>query len=353
MAQVSLNKLLLSKLLTGVLPIASLLVSVLVSPNSLAEAPLCQSTKVNDSQGASRVDLKIGSRRIAILGWTHLSASQAEEDMIAKLLLAAGNAAKRNECDSAAANLKELWTKQSDHVSPSLNLLGELKKVSTEFNPDVLGVEYSPEIWGTRHKNVQTQAEIVEFIADRCPSEAKGIAANIAIMFPGPEFLFEKSRGSTLRIEAIEDEGVRSQVLGISRQIAQLASLRTDDVKSEVRPLLESFMKRFSVGGPVNQTQIDEILKKQGSNETGVLVEKYLTLFKQMIDQNPPRNKRMADKILAGSGNYVIPIGNSHVSDLAKQLYERCQQGEGINALYYGPSNVSTGSDQAVFSAIR
>lgn len=93
------------------LTIASILstaVTFNLSPAVANSSPLCEIKQISRSIESPRIDLKVGDRKIVILGWQHLSPSSVEENQIAQYLNSAGAAAKRKDCSSAARNLQEL-----------------------------------------------------------------------------------------------------------------------------------------------------------------------------------------------------------------------------------------------------
>ncbi|MGZ3771273.1 MAG: hypothetical protein ACXVCP_09585 [Bdellovibrio sp.] len=310
--------------------------------NKANASPTCDIKKVSSSDGASRVDLRIGERKVSILGWTHLSPQKVEENKIAQLLSAAVEAARQKECSSAAEKLNELWLFQETHFGPSNQLLVNLKKVDAQIDPNVIAVEYSNEVWKMRNAVIESQAKALALIKKNCFAETKNVAANISILFPGPEYLYINSHKGNIQVQPAEDEGSRKLAVNLVKKLGALPDLAIHELNKQAANLTKIAMQKMKIGKALTTDEIKNVVAAQGQNNLGNRLSEQLNILNQITMINPIRNSKMADLILQGQGNYVFPIGNAHVLDLANQLYQRCLSGEGINNLHstYGSTIV-------------
>lgn len=293
---------------------------------SQAEELSCRIDRVADSLGESRVDLVLGDRRVSILGWAHLSPYNKDKVENAKLLVLAVEAADHNDCNKARRRLTRLYLDQFSHFKASLNLTKRLKNVDQQINPDVIGVEYSPKNWRERIRTSHLENKMVRFIAEKCPSETKGLITNISNIFPGPEYKYFMSTRSDISVQPIEDEAVSSKLVPIIEEMNSLPDIEIDSLDARFVPLIRNALINIKTGKPIPESQIEKIAMVMGNQEEGEIVVKELKLLNQVIKLNGPRNEKMAEKILRGTGNYVVTIGDSHVDDLANRLLLGCKK---------------------------
>lgn len=329
MRQALLYPTLLSKLLT--------VVGLLLFPLLTAAVPVCEKQQIRSSKDRSQIDLRIGDRKISILGWTHLDPSPSEEKETAALIQGAVNSATKSDCSSARQNLQKLWLNQYKYFQSSAQLLEDLKTMDSRIQPKVLAVEYSPELWPFRMQQVQRQVVAINTIATQCPQQTQDLIHNIALLYPGPEYQYMVSRNFSIAVEPIENEKVRATTVALIQEIRR-NPLDSSALNAKANKLTEAISDRLRIGAPVTEEKIQEAVQAQGNNEIGRQLDKELHLLQKILANNPLRNQKMADKILAGYGNYVLPIGNTHVRDLAQQIYDRCLKGKGLNPIpTYGP----------------
>jgi hypothetical protein len=327
----------MSMILTGVSLLAFALNLGLFGPSLAhagiavdAEKPSCKLTEVNWSNTSSRYDLEVGGRKIAVLGWSHLSPSPIDMKDNAQLLEAAHSAASSGDCNESESRLKDLLRRNTTHLSNSVELAERLKEVQAKFQPQVLGVEYSPEGWIQRGRNHEVEAYIGEFIREKCPQISEPLMRKIALVFPGPEHQFLRSNQSTLVAHPLEDEKLSAEASSQAQEVTLLPPLAPEQLKPRAQTLYNKLMHRFALGELLPQSEIDAVIMAQGENEISAILAKYLLRFKRLMELNSLRNDAMADQVLKSQGNYAIPIGNTHARDLAHQILGKCEKGEFI-----------------------
>lgn len=302
--------------------------SVLIFSAGAEAAAACQMKKSKRFGGHPRIDLQVGDRKITILGWAHISPSEKHNKKVVSYLQSAFDAAKKKDCATAAENLTSLWLSEQTAFSEAKELLRDLRSVDREIGPTAMAVEYSPEMWAPRSKAVNSNANVIEYVVQQCPEETQNMAENVAVIYPGPEFIYELSRAGTLNVVPVEDESVRAGTLKFIDELFRLPELSLLMLNPKSRELTGALLSTIKDGMPFDDKDADAAIQAQGDNATGKLLAQTLKLYQSIIANNPRRNSKMADKILAGDGNYVYPVGASHVDDLGKQIYDRCLAGE-------------------------
>lgn len=296
-----------------------------------ADSTRCERTQISQTPEAQRVDIKIGDRTISLLGWQHQDVSLEEDDANFKLWNAARSAAEGGSCAIAVRNLKTLIDGKPAKIRSGFELLTELIKIRTQRQVNVLAVEHSPQSWNQRLQHLVSEAEALESIKAKCSTEAETltVTSQAATLYPGPEYLFMRAFARDVSVAPVEDESYRSEASPLARTLAITPEF-FKDLTLAAKQAINEINKRVHDGATaIEDAEIGDVVAKQGQDEVAAKLREHLKSYQQLISISPKRNTKMADSILAGRGNYVFPVGYSHVPDLAAKLYSRCLKGEG------------------------
>ncbi|MGZ3722250.1 MAG: hypothetical protein ACXVA9_04930 [Bdellovibrionales bacterium] len=310
------------------------MILTMVFPFALASGPMasadskvedsCRVQKIDETSESSLTYLKIGERKIAIIGWSHPSPLPRFDQYTSSHFSSAVEAAKKNKCAVAKEELQELLLARSENLTNSRGLTSRFETVQKEFAIDVIALEHSPASWSQTKEALDSYSENLLFTGKKCPAEISPIVSNLSAIYPGPEYKFMQANPN-IKLQPVEDERIRDQASSLVHELSDLPELSFADMTEKARILYRPLLEKFDKAVIVTDEERAQVLAAQGKGEVAVILGNYIDIFNRISGLTIWRDSRIADNILEGSGNYVMAIGNSHADDLVRQLKGKCQ----------------------------
>jgi hypothetical protein len=285
----------------------------------------CEPVHSERSENGSRFDFHFSGRHITILGWLHTDSNLQNRARMARQLDRARRAAASGDCEAARKNLVELTTDQLTSYKSAVELMRQLRIVHRAYDVQSLGTEFSPETGLKRRHAAEDEARRLLDIMDLCPAQTGDVVKKVALLFPGPEYLFQKTAVPAVEARPLENEGVRRRALQLSREISQLPRLDTEALPTErLRSRFLRVLEKVQDGIFISRGEIDEILNDRLLGKLKILTSEYLNRYEKLSALNPIRNQYMVENIFAHSENYAVVVGISHAKDLQEMVREMC-----------------------------
>ena len=330
MIKTATRMLLVSNFLTLVLPIAAY---------ASATTTACALKKVSGTDLNSNWRVRFGNRAIAVLGRQHLGPLGDVEKQMSEQVLTAAKSAKSKDCAGSANALKALLQNRSALLDSAIKLSADIQSTTAEFQPQSMGFEFTPAMWADRIRVSTTQLSMLKYLVAQCPDNGT-LIANVAKVFPGPEYEYEITHREMTKAEPLEDPALRAKVDQTLAKFKSMSSSTILELNPTAGRLAADLMSRIKKGELISNSELSEIVKAQGAGTKADAAKSYIETYREILAFNPERNSKMADRVLADTGNYLIVIGNAHAADLANRLYERCLKSESQVTVTGGPSAV-------------
>jgi hypothetical protein len=197
--------------------------------------------------------------------------------------------------------------------------------VEDEFHIDAIGLELTPQEQVQYLVKNAYKADGFNSILKRCPLNTRSMANPLRFVMPGPVYLFESQSTKKPRLEFLEDPAIKARAIAVFQEMNALMPLQSSTLPEAAQDKLAEFNDKIASGSSLADEDVNAFIKEFGDSPAGAKVGKYLKGLKRLLELSPLRNDAIAKNVLAGTGNYAITIGRSHVADLAQKILQRCQ----------------------------
>ena len=279
----------------------------------------CSLRKVNEF----RVDLRLGTRRIAIVGWEHLAPDTEEWKAVNRSLRTSAAWALKGDCEAAAGVLRGLLMRSYPKLVAGLKSKAALAEVESTFHPLWMGTEFGPGEWLERMRVMRSQNDFFDHMEKTCEAETHNAVAALRLIYPGPDFNYLSAAAAPIESFGIEDPELKARAMEIAESIPRLPEPRLGTSAA-------NYIKQFLIAAREGRT--DEAIAKLDlaleAQEFGVERDKLKDMreaYYKLFALSPLRNLAMAKRLMNTTGDGVVPIGSSHVRDLADKTMELCK----------------------------
>jgi hypothetical protein len=323
------------------LAIAGALLTTALTAAAFGEPPQCAFTPISES----RYDLRIGSRKIAIVGWGHLSANPNTSKALNGILYASEALALKKDCEGAAGRLREILVRSYSHLIDAVQSREALAAVEASFHPDWMATEFGPEEWNNRLKVMDSQNSFFDSMAKACPAETANVTQTLRLIYPGPDYNYLVASEPRIKSFGLEDPKLKAAALKVAEEIKFRHEPNLD---TEPKKILAQALADLSAGKIKEAlTGLNAALSAQKPGTERDELAKWVDYYQRLISFSGPRNQAMAKNIMNTVGNGVVPVGSSHARDLAEQTYALCQRAsaQGLSPEGRAPDPVISAED--------
>lgn len=308
--------------------VSASLLTLIAPVSTLANSPVCLLKIIKKKDSSSRVDLTVGTRKISLLGWKHPNPRHNAIEETMDLVHRSSAGENEKNCFKSATALKELLVHPGWHPDSANELLEEMRTVNKEFRVDIVGLERTKAGLSDVKRFHEYMGIILSEAGKACP-ENLIFTQKATMLYPGPEFLFAREFESTVKIEPLEDAKARAEAFAAEKVLSSLKPFTFDELKPNSAELLSRLFKKIALMQPVSKEEINAVLESERPGKLADRMRRTIDANINWYAQIPLRNEKIADRILAGKGNYVVVLGNLHIAQLAERIQSRCLTGEG------------------------
>lgn len=275
----------------------------------------------------NRAEIQIDDRLVTLIGWTHLDDTSG--DALVNGLKAAVAASDIGRCEEAT----QIAT------STLLAVSSDLKSAQDVFNAEIsaqlraplvsIGLEMTPIELNDQLGINPRLDEAFRKLYTRCSPQIKGVADQLRLMVPGPEFAFAREH-SNVSLLALEDQTLKdANEKDFDGEQSDTFDYSNPALTSIAKNAIEAIKRDLMRQVPPSEREIAQAISFEPDSAARAKLEIALRFSivraTRIISGAYRRNVAIAANILRSPGNIAVPIGFRHVHHLVGEIIRQCQ----------------------------